>query len=115
MLQRWEKRVSIDYAYLGLLQSLITILTCCHWFACIWGLQACVSLPTRTCGPKLVSCMMAIIPLLTPAADGAGWGGPGWDGAGRDGGVIWLGGTGWDWTRLDLKTLDLFRRQASTN
>jgi len=40
MLQRWEKRVSIDYAYLGLLQSLITILTCCHWFACIWGLQA---------------------------------------------------------------------------
>jgi len=40
MLLRWEKRLSINYAYLGLLQSLCAILVSCHWFACIWGLQS---------------------------------------------------------------------------
>ena len=40
MLLRWEKRMSINYAYLGLAQTLVSILTTIHWFACIWGLQA---------------------------------------------------------------------------
>jgi len=40
MLQRWEKRISINYAYLGLIQSVVAILISSHWFACIWGLQA---------------------------------------------------------------------------
>ena len=40
VLLRWEKRLSINYAYLGLIQSVTAILMSAHWFACIWGLQA---------------------------------------------------------------------------
>lgn len=40
MLLRWEKRMNINYAYLGLAQTFVSILTAIHWFACIWGLQA---------------------------------------------------------------------------
>lgn len=40
MILRWEKRVSINYAYLGLIQALLAIIMSCHWFACVWGLQS---------------------------------------------------------------------------
>lgn len=38
--QRYEKKFSINYAYLSLVNTGFTILFCCHFFACIWGLQA---------------------------------------------------------------------------
>ena len=36
----WEMRMSINYAYLQLAQTSVMIVTGCHWFACLWGLQA---------------------------------------------------------------------------
>jgi len=38
--KRWEMRVSINYTYLSLVTTCVSILLTCHWFACIWGLQA---------------------------------------------------------------------------
>lgn len=36
----WEMRVSINFNYLSLCQVSVMIVFGCHWFACIWGLQA---------------------------------------------------------------------------
>jgi len=40
LFKRWEIRFSIDYAMLSLSSSMGSIGLTCHWFACIWGLQA---------------------------------------------------------------------------
>jgi len=40
ILKRWEMRVSINYAYLSLLSTTVVMFAVCHWFACLWGLQA---------------------------------------------------------------------------
>ena len=40
MLTRYEKRLNINYALLGLVQVVVTLLVFCHWSACVWGLQA---------------------------------------------------------------------------
>ena len=47
LFKRWEIRFSIDYAMLSLSSSMGSIGLTCHWFACIWGLQA-RSLPPCT-------------------------------------------------------------------
>lgn len=36
----WEMRVSINYAYLSMMTTMMLILVGCHWIACAWGLQA---------------------------------------------------------------------------
>jgi hypothetical protein len=38
--KRWEMRMSINYAYLAIVTTTISMLISSHWFACIWGLQA---------------------------------------------------------------------------
>jgi hypothetical protein len=38
--KRWEMRLNINYAHLTLGNLIVGILVACHWFACIWGLQA---------------------------------------------------------------------------
>lgn len=38
--KRYEMRASINYAYLSLANVCASILLCCHWFACLWGLQS---------------------------------------------------------------------------
>jgi hypothetical protein len=38
--KRWEMRMSINYSNLTLFNVIMGILIACHWFACIWGLQA---------------------------------------------------------------------------
>ena len=38
--KRWEMRISVNYAYLSLTRIIVSIILACHWFACIWGLQA---------------------------------------------------------------------------
>jgi len=38
--KRWEMRLTIDYAALSICTTIGQILVACHWFACIWGLQA---------------------------------------------------------------------------
>lgn len=38
--KHWEMRMSINYAYLSLTQTIVMLVVGCHWFACIWGLQA---------------------------------------------------------------------------
>ena len=38
--QRWETSVSINYAQLEMVLAVTATFFCCHWFACIWGLQA---------------------------------------------------------------------------
>jgi hypothetical protein len=38
--KRWEMRVSIDYTRLSLAVTCTLIVLCCHWFSCLWGLQA---------------------------------------------------------------------------
>ena len=38
--KRWEMRLSVNYAILSLFRILVGIIIACHWFACIWGLQA---------------------------------------------------------------------------
>ena len=38
--KRWEMRMSVNYAYLSLTRITVSIILACHWFACIWGLQA---------------------------------------------------------------------------
>ena len=38
--KRWEMRLSINYATLQFSGIILIILISCHWFACIWGLQA---------------------------------------------------------------------------
>ena len=37
---RWEKRLSIHYGILAIIQILATLIFICHLFACVWGLQA---------------------------------------------------------------------------
>ena len=38
--KRWEMRLTINYAALSIAVTIGQILVACHWFACIWGLQA---------------------------------------------------------------------------
>ena len=38
--KRWEMRLSINYAKLGIAQILIGLVFICHLFACLWGMQA---------------------------------------------------------------------------
>ena len=40
LFKRWEIRFAIDYAMLELSKTFFLLLVVCHWFACIWGLQA---------------------------------------------------------------------------
>ena len=40
ILKRWETRMTINYAMLEMVLAFVSTLFCCHWFACIWGLQA---------------------------------------------------------------------------
>lgn len=40
ILSRWELRLSIDYASISLGVTTIGIIVSCHWFACVWALQA---------------------------------------------------------------------------
>ena len=40
LFKRWEIRFSIDYQMLELFNTMIAICLLCHWFACVWGLQA---------------------------------------------------------------------------
>ena len=36
----WEMQLSINYSYLSLATTITMLTVGCHWFACIWGLQA---------------------------------------------------------------------------
>ena len=38
--KKWEMNMSINYAYLSLIQIFAGILIGCHWFSCLWGLEA---------------------------------------------------------------------------
>ena len=38
--KKWEMSFAINYKYLSLFQIVFTICIGCHWFACIWGLEA---------------------------------------------------------------------------
>ena len=38
--KRWEMRLSINYGGLTLAVVVTVIFLACHWFACVWGLQA---------------------------------------------------------------------------
>ena len=38
--KRWEMRLSINYAYLSIFSTTVSMLITSHWFACIWGAQA---------------------------------------------------------------------------
>ena len=38
--KRWEMRLSINYAYLSIFTTTISMVMFSHWFACVWGLQA---------------------------------------------------------------------------
>lgn len=38
--KRWEIRFAIDYAMLELAKTCVMLAIVCHWFACIWGIQA---------------------------------------------------------------------------
>jgi hypothetical protein len=38
--KKWELRMSINYAYLSVFNITGSIFICCHWIACVWGLQA---------------------------------------------------------------------------
>ena len=38
--QRWEIRFAIDYAMMELTKTCFMLAVACHWFACIWGIQA---------------------------------------------------------------------------
>ena len=40
ILLRWELRLSINYSHLSLASVALGVAVTCHWFACIWGLQA---------------------------------------------------------------------------
>ena len=63
MLLRWEKRLSINYAYLGLTQSLVAILAMLHWFACVWGMQATFFKLNSWLGPDMTGYCKAPPPL----------------------------------------------------
>lgn len=38
--KKWELRMSINYAYMSVVNISFSILIACHWIACFWGLQA---------------------------------------------------------------------------
>lgn len=40
LFKRWEIRFAIDYAMLELSKTVSLLVIVCHWFACLWGLQA---------------------------------------------------------------------------
>ena len=40
IVKRYEVRVAVNYAALGLVQCILGMLVLSHWFACAWGLQA---------------------------------------------------------------------------
>mgnify|MGYP006142299917 CR=1 FL=1 len=50
MLQRWEIRIAVNYAYLAMILAFIETFFVAHLFACIWGLQVA---PTLTLTPSL--------------------------------------------------------------
>ena len=46
LIKRWETRIRINYAALGIVRILISLLLCTHWQACTWTLGASFTQPT---------------------------------------------------------------------
>ena len=41
LFKRWETRLEINYIALTMAKCIVMIVLASHWFACVWGLQAC--------------------------------------------------------------------------
>ncbi len=46
LIKRWETRIRINYAALGIVRILVSLLLCTHWQACTWTLGAAFTQPT---------------------------------------------------------------------
>ena len=46
LIKRWETRIRINYAALGIVRILVSLLLCTHWQACTWTLGASFTQPT---------------------------------------------------------------------